>query len=586
MRTILFESAAALLLASAAMGQTTTPADLILVHGAILTMDSADHVREALAIRHQEIVAIGTTDQVLGYRGSGTRVIDLHGRAATPGLIDSHGHFADGGAAQLFHVDLSDAASVEEVVRRISAAVATRKPGEWVLGEGWDEGKLAEHRYIYATDLDAATPNNPVWLEHTTGHYGVANSYALRLAGITRQISNPAAGTIDRAADGELTGVLKEAAQTLVQSHVPPFSQEQIKRSILTAIDELHREGMTSIKEADTRPELWEAYRSLLDEGNLHERVFALLHAGESVESAREVLTRLSALPRPPASLGNGLLFAGGAKIYMDGSGGARTAWVYDPWHKNSTAVDSGNYGYPTTDTAVYRQMVRMFHRAGINVGTHAIGDRAIDWVVDTYAAVLRETPTRGLRHTVIHANIPTDHAIETMAALEKRYDAAYPESQAPFIWWIGDTYAGNFGPARAQRLNPFHTYLARGIPWGGGSDYPVTPFPARYGIWATIARTTLKGTYGAQPFGTVQSVDVHAALRSYTSWAARLLFLEDRVGTLERGKRADVAVWDRNPYAVSTDSLKDMKCELTILDGRIVWDVGEATAPASGTGH
>ncbi len=586
MRTILFESVAALLLASAAMGQTNSQADLILIHGAILTMDSADHVTEALAIRHEEIVAVGTTDQVLRFRGSGTRVIDLHGRAATPGLIDSHGHFADGGAAQLFHVDLSDAASVEQVVRRISAAVATRQPGEWVLGEGWDEGKLADHRYVYAKDLDAATPSNPVWLEHTTGHYGVANSYALRLAGITRQTSNPAAGTIDRTADGEPTGVLKEAAQTLVQSHVPPFSQEQIKRSILTTIDELHREGMTAIKEADTRPELWDAYRSLLDEGQLHERVFALLHAGESVESAREVLMRLSALPRPPASLGNGLLFAGGAKIYMDGSGGARTAWVYDPWHKNSTAVDSGNYGYPTTDTAVYRQMVRMFHRAGINVGTHAIGDRAIDWVVDTYAAVLRETPTRGLRHTVIHANIPTDHAIESMAAMEKQYNAAYPESQAPFIWWIGDTYAGNFGPARAQRLNPFHTYLERGIPWGGGSDYPVTPFPARYGIWATVARTTLKGTYGAQPFGTAQSVNVHVALRSYTSWAARLLFLEDRVGTLERGKRANVAVWDRNPYAVSTDSLRDMKCELTILDGRVVWDAGGATAPASGTAH
>ncbi len=583
MRATLLEIAASLLVAFAANGQSDAKADLILIHGTILTMDSADHVGEALAIRHREIVAVGTTDQVLRLRGSGTRVIDLHGRAATPGLIDSHGHFADGGAAQLFHVDLSDAASVEEIVRRISAAAATRKPGEWVLGEGWDEGKLAERRYVYAKDLDAVTPNNPVWLEHTTGHYGVANRYALRLAGITRQTSNPAAGTIDRAVDGEPTGVLKEAAQTLVQSHVPPYSQEQIKRSILTAIDGLHREGMTSVKEADTRPELWNAYRSLLDEGKLHERVFTLFHAGETVESAREVLTRLSALPRPPASLGDGLLFAGGAKIYMDGSGGARTAWVYDPWHENSTAVDSGNYGYPTTDTAVYRQMVRLFHRAGINVGTHAIGDRAIDWVVDTYAAVLRETPTRGLRHTVIHANIPTDHAIELMAALEKQFDAAYPESQAPFIWWIGDTYAGNFGPARAQRLNPFHTYLARGIPWGGGSDYPVTPFPARYGIWASVARSTLKGTYGAQPFGTAQSVDVHAALRSYTSWAACLLFLERRVGTLERGKRADVAVWDRNPYTVSTDSLKDMKCELTILDGRVVWDANGATAQASG---
>jgi len=522
---------------------------------------------------------VGTTDQVLRLRGSSTQVVDLQGRAATPGLIDSHGHFADGGAAQLFHVDLSDAASVEEIVQRIGATVATHKAGEWVLGEGWDEGKLAERRYVYAKDLDAVAPNNPVWLEHTTGHYGAANSYALRLAAISRQTPNPAAGTIDRTTDGEPTGILKEAAQALVQRRIPPFTQDQIERSILSAIDQLHREGMTAVKEADTRPELWEAYRSLLDRGKLHERVFALVHAGENVESAREVLSRLSVLPRPPASLGDGLLFAGGAKIYMDGSGGARTAWVYDPWHKNSTAVDSGNYGYPTTDTAVYRQMVGMFHRAGITVGTHAIGDRAIDWVVDTYAAVLRETPTHGLRHTVIHANIPSDHAIETMAALERQYDAAYPESQAPFIWWIGDTYAGNFGPARAQRLNPFRTYTERGIPWGGGSDYPVTPLPARYGIWASVARKTLKSTYGTQPFGTAQSVDVHAALRSYTSWAARLLFLEHLVGSLENGKRADIAVWDRNPYAVPTDSLKDMKCELTILDGRIVWDASRKGA-------
>ena len=283
---MLLEIAASLLVAFAANGQSDAKADLILIHGTILTMDSADHVGEALAIRHREIVAVGTTDQVLRLRGSGTRVIDLHGRAATPGLIDSHGHFADGGAAHLFHVDLSDAASVGEIVRRISTAAATRKPGEWVLGEGWDEGKLAERRYVYAKDLDAVTPNNPVWLEHTTGHYGAANRYALRLAGITRQTSNPAAGTIDRAVDGEPTGVLKEAAQTLVQSHVPPYSQEQIKRSILTAIDGLHREGMTSVKEADTRPELWNAYRSLLDEGKLHERIFTLFHAGETVESA------------------------------------------------------------------------------------------------------------------------------------------------------------------------------------------------------------------------------------------------------------------------------------------------------------
>jgi len=152
-----------------------------------------------------------------------------------------------------------------------------------------------------------------------------------------------------------------------------------------------------------------------------------------------------------------------------------------------------------------------LFHQAGVHVGTHAIGDRAIDWVVDTYAEVLKEKPTRGLRHSIIHCNLPTDHAIAVMASLQKQYDAGYPEAQAPFMWWIGDTYAGNFGPQRSQRLEPFKTWLAKGVQWGGGSDYDVTPFPARYGIWASIERETLKGVYGKNPFGTAEAIDVCA---------------------------------------------------------------------------
>jgi predicted amidohydrolase YtcJ len=554
------------------LAQRAAPADLILVHGKVLTMDTADDVAEALAIRGAKIVAVGRDVDVLHLRGAATHVIDLHGRAATPGLIDSHGHFAQGSAAQLFQVDLSDASNVQEIVTRIAARVALAKPGQWVMGSGWDEGKLAERRYVYARDLDAVAPANPVWLVHTTGHYAVANSYAMRLAGIRRETPNPSAGTIDRDSAGVPTGVLKEAAQDLVTRLVPPFSQEQLERAILAVIDTLHREGMTAIKEGDVEPAVWDAYRALLEQGKLHERVFALFHAGTTVASAQEAADRLARLPRPPASLGDGFLFAGGAKLYMDGSGGARTAWVYQPWNKASSGADSGNYGYPTTDPEVYRAEVRLLHRAGFHVGTHAIGDRAIDWVVDTYAQVLRETPTHGLRHSVIHANIPTDHAIQTMAALETRYDAAYPEAQAPFTWWIGDTYAGNFGPDRSPRLNPFHTYLVDGIHWGGGSDYPVTPLAARYGIWASIAREPAKGVYGTHPFGTDQAVDVHAALRSYTAWAARLLFLEDRVGTLTVGKAADIAVWDRDLYAVPTAALKAMHCDVTILNGAIVY--------------
>jgi predicted amidohydrolase YtcJ len=201
------------------------------------------------------------------------------------------------------------------------------------------------------------------------------------------------------------------------------------------------------------------------------------------------------------------------------------------------------------------------------------VGDRAIDWVVDTYAQVLAEKPTVGLRHSIIHANIPTDHAIETMALLQRKYDAGYPEAQAPFTWWIGDTYAGNFGPERSQRLIPLKTYLEKGILWGGGSDYPVTPLPARYGLWSSVEREALKGTFGLHPFGTAEAVDIHAALRSYTLWAARQLFLDTRTGSLELGKDADIAVWDKNPYDMPSAELRHLHCEITLLQGEIVYD-------------
>jgi predicted amidohydrolase YtcJ len=424
-----------------------------------------------------------------------------------------------------------------------------------------------------SADLDPISADNPVWLMHTTGHYGVANSAALRLAKIDSASADPTAGTIDRGADGRPSGVLKEAAMEAVLDLIPPPTPAQQRAGILKSLDDLHREGMTGVKDPLISRRIWDAYAGLLNQGKLQEHVCVLWNAGATLASARAALAEIRAQPRPPQSLGDGALLSCGAKIFMDGSGGARTAWMYRDWNKNSTDVDTGNTGYPSTDPAVYRQMLRLFHQAGVHVGTHAIGDRAIDWVVDSYAQVLAETPTPGLRHSIIHANIPTDHALEVMALLQSKYDAGYPEAQAPFTWWIGDTYAGNFGPERSQRLVPLRSFLERGIRWGGGSDYSVTPLPARYGLWSSVEREALKGTYGAHPFGTVQSVDIHAGLRSYTIWAAHQLFLDRRTGSLEAGKDADIAVWDRNMYTVPSGELKDLKCEMTLVRGKVVFE-------------
>jgi predicted amidohydrolase YtcJ len=329
---------------------------------------------------------------------------------------------------------------------------------------------------------------------------------------------------------------------------------------------------MTGAKDPGINAEKWELYQELLREGTLTIRMFALWMGSRNGQNADQVMARVLAQPRPPASLGDGVLFSGGVKMFMDGSGGARTAWMHDEWHKNFDGVDAGNRGYPAIDPDTYRRIVIDLHNAGIHVSTHAIGDRAIDWVVDTYDLALKNKPTKGLHHGIIHDNTPTDHAIDVTARLQRDFDAAYPESQAEFMWWIGDNYAGNLGPSRVGRLKPFQTYVRKGIKWAGGSDYPVTPFPARYGLWSSVARTTLHGTFGAAPFGAKEAVDIKTALRSYTVWAAHQLFLDDRIGTIAAGKDADLAVWDRDPYSVPTDQLKDMRCDLTIFKGRVVY--------------
>jgi len=555
-------------------------ADLLLIHGHILTVDASDSVAQALAARHGVIVKIGSDAEVLKFAGNipGIRVIDLHGRTATPGLIDTHAHIADGAVEELYGIRLSDAASVAEIVARVKAKTALVKPGEWITGSGWDEGKLAERRYVTAADLDAAAPNNPVWLVHTTGHYGVANSLALKLAHITASTADPSGGTIDRDPQGKPTGVLKEeSAMRPVTSLIPPVTLEQMRQGVLYIQQVLHSEGMTAVKDPDIYQLHWDAYKSLLDQGQLKERICVLWHAGSTMESARKALAEVNAVPCLPATLGDDRLLSCGVKIYMDGSGGARTGWVYDDWLRNATTPDvtttgAGNKGYPQLDPAVYQEMVRLFHQNGVPVGTHAVGDRAMDWVVDTYALVEDEQPHPGLRHSIIHANLPTPHAIDVMAKLQKKYDAGYPEMQPEFLWWIGDIYAASYGPKRGQHLEPLRTLQSRGILWSGGSDYFVTPVPARYGLWASTMRETAKGTYGRQPFGTAEAVDIHTALRSYTAWGSRQMFLENKIGTLEVGKKADIAIWDRDLYSVPNDQIKDLKCLMTLLDGEVVY--------------
>ena len=551
----------------------SAPADLVLVNGTIITVDARDTIAEALAIRDGRITFVGRTSDARKLIGGKTRVIDLAGKTATPGLIDTHVHFSESADA----LDLGDARSMDDVIAKVRARAATVPPGTWVRGGGWDEGKLKERRYITAADLDTAAPDHPVYLTHTTGHYAVANSLAMKLSGVTRDTKDPPGGTIDRDTDGNPTGVMKERATGLIRTGGGGGGggRGTMRENVLRIIGGFNREGMTGAKDLNVSQAKWDLYKELLKEGTLNVRVAALWRGGSTLESAQQAKASIEKEGRL-AKLGGGRLVNAGVKLYIDGSGGARTAWLYDDWNKDLNGVDTGNKGYPANGEHypdIFRQQVTMLTAAGIHVGAHAVGDRGIDFVVDTFAEALKAHPRQGLRHSIIHANVPTDRAMRLMASLQKTFDAAYPEAQAPFLWWIGDTYAGNFGPKRNPRLEPFASYVKHGVIWGGGSDYSVTPYAARYGLWASVAREPLAGTYGKNPFGSAESIDIRTALKSYTIWAARLMFLESEVGSLEVGKQADIAVWDRNMYKVPTAQLKELRCDLTLVAGTVVFE-------------
>jgi len=558
-------------------------ADRILVGGRILTVDAQDRVAEAIAIRDGRILAVGTTDEIERLAGPGTERIDLAGRTATPGLIDAHAHFSQGGLVRLTHLALGypDVKSIADLVTRVGERAAVLQPGEWILGRGWDEGKYAERRVVTAADLDAVSGEHPAWLVHTTGHYGVANSAALALAGITRETADPSGGEIDRDGEGSPTGVLKETAMTLVAGHIPKAGSAKMREAIANLSREFNRECMTGVKDPgigsslfydpDSALESWNAYRDVLADRALTVRVFALWHSPRNLEDAKKLIALIAPLGRPAAGAGDGRVVSGGIKIFADGSGASRTAWMWQDWNRDRAGTDAGNRGYPAFDPELIRELILLYHDAELHVGTHAIGDRTIDWVVDSYALALKRKPVQGLRHSIIHSNIPGERALEAMATMQRDFDAGYPEPSPSFTWWIGDIYAGSFGPERSQRLNPFATFQQKGIRWASGSDFDVTPFPARYGIWSSIAREPLLGVYGGDPFGRAEAVDAHAALRSFTIWAAHQTFMDDITGSLVPGKRADVAVWDTDFYTAPIAAIKDAACLMTIFDGNVV---------------
>lgn len=556
-----------------------TGPDLIFTNGKIITVNDSDAVAEAVAIRGDKIIAVGRTADVESLAGNDTQVIDLDGHAMTPGFIDVHNHFA-WGALDGFGLNLSypNVRSIEEIVGAVELRARQIGPDEWVIGSEWDSGKLAEGRDMISADLDTIAVTNPVWLLHTSAHYGVANSRALELANISSETPDPEGGVIQRDENGNPNGILTDQAMALISSVTPDTTAADFTAAILHSVGDLNAVGITTIKDPEIDQRHWDAYRKVQSLGELTVRVFTLWGRPNSMQEARQLLEHIAPFTDPVNDTGDDHVISGGVKIYIDGSGTVRTAWMYDDWNKNFSEVDEGNFGLTYLKPEVLMEQIRLFHNAGIHMGIHAIGDRAIDFTMNAYDTVLRENPIAGLRHSIIHCNIPTDHAMDLMVKLQTEFDTGYPEIQPAFLWWIGDTYAGNFGPERSLRVLPMNTFLKRGIRWSGSSDYNVSPFAPRFALWAAVVRETMLGTHGNNPWGRDESIGVMDALRSYTRWAARQVFLEDKIGSIEVGKYADIVIWDRDPLAVTTEELKEMKALLTLMNGKVVY--GDLAAP------
>jgi predicted amidohydrolase YtcJ len=548
--------------------------DRILANARVVTMDRNESIVEALAIQGHRIVALGTTAEISALAGPGTEVIDLHGKTVTPGLIDAHNHFAWGALGEMSPLDIEYPAvsSIEDIRKQIAVAVAGLQSEEWIVGSNWDAGKLYEQRDIVAADLDDITPENPVWLLHTSAHYGVANSLALELAGIDASTPDPDGGVIARDDAGNPTGILADQAMNLVVSITPEVTTEDFVEAITERVSGLSAEGITTIKDPEIDQRHWDAYQAVKLKGDLSVRVFTLWRVPDTMTEARELLQHIKPLTHPGTGAAGSELVSGGVKIYIDGSGTARTAWMYDDWNENFSGTDEGNTGLTYLQPDLLLDEIRLFHNAGIHIGTHAIGDRAIDFTLDAYDRVIADNPISGLRHSIIHCNIPTEHALDLMVKLQRDFDSGYPEIQPAFLWWIGDAYAANFGPERSLRVLPLRTFRDKGIKWAGSSDFDVSPYAPRYAIWAAVTREAMLGTHGSHPWGTVETISVHDVLKAYTNVAARQVFMEDSIGSIEVGKLADIVAWNRDPYSIQSEALKEMKPVMTLMNGEVVY--------------
>lgn len=541
-----------LLLLACGPGRAPEAADLVLLGGTVVTVDASDRTVQALAVKGDTLVAVGSNRDMRRWVGADTRVVELDGRTVIPGLGDNHYHGIGGGPG----VDLSGARSLADVAAALAARTAQVPAGTLVVtNSDWHEGQLAEQRLPYRDDLDRAAPEHPVVVVRG-GHEYILNSRALARWGIDEATADVPGGRVGRYDDGRLNGELVDRAKDLVD--LPPRGGDEgdPAERLLSEHARLHALGLTGIRYAGGSGERWTLLRRLRDEGRLTMRVDHLFRAPRSA-SPEELAEAVEGWGVEPGQ-GDERLRVAGVKLGVDG--GFEGGWMREPYEE-PWGRDGTFHGLQTVDSAGYVATVRELHRRGWRVATHAVGDAAMDLVLEAYRTADADAPIAGARWTVEHGFIARPDHLSAMREL------GVHASVQNHLYLAAPSLEAYWGPERASLTTPLRDYLDAGVEISLGTDSPVIP----ENPWWVLHHFTTRGTMSAGVAGGDQRVSRMEALRAATLGYARLTFSEDRRGSLEPGKLADLVVL-AEPYLTCPDPcLETMEVEATMVGGEVV---------------
>lgn len=526
---------------------------LMITGGQILTMDPASPNVEAIGVRDGHIVASGSIETVRRETGSRLETIDLAGRTAVPGFYDAHAHPMMVGYA-LSQIDLSSNAvdSIDQILMAVKERTSTTESGKWILGQGYDQANLLENRHPTREDLDKVAPHHPVALWRSCHHIMAVNSKALELAGITADTPNPEDGTIDRDSSGAPTGVLRESAGDAVNAAIGEPTEEDIVQAILAGGHEFRKHGITSVAEAGIRnKEQFRAYQRLWSQGSLPLRTYLMMIIDETLDELASLGIS--------TGFGDDWLRIGNAKLFSDGSIGGRTARMSRPYEG-----DVDNVGlYMIPPEAITDRVLRA-HKAGFQIGIHAIGDAAISSVLDAYEEAQRQMPREDPRFRIEHCSIIDEPIINRIANL-----GAVPIPGTTFLYDMRPVYLQNLGKDRVRYAYAMKTFKDRGIVAAASSDAPVSSTNPMLGIRMMVTR---KDRLNDEVYPE-ERISLDDAIAAYTTNGAFASFEEKRKGMLKPGMLADIAVMETDLSSVPPEDLGDIRCDMTIADGMVVYE-------------